>query len=358
MEFLDREKEKEELKAILSWEPEVVYFVYGPINSGKTALLMKVFEELPEEYRVFYINFRWRDVERVEDLLRVLFRVQRGKFSEEAKEFAREILKGGAQVLSRLKGIPIPEGLFNLLFKSEEKVEDIFAYLEGLFEGLNDSGVKPVLVLDEMQTIKEIINAAGRPVLSSLFNFMVGMTKETHLSHCLCATSDGLFIEEVYSNARLEGRAEYILVDDLDRDRAYEMYGKLGIEDKGLVWEYVGGKIGDIRRVVRYKRRGYSEKDTVKRLVKEEASKLELFLGFLKYADKEVEFRGKRVVVDRRGIEEGLKIFKEREEVEKGELEEPVLWALISENVLFYNPVSGVVRPQGRLLWHAIREVV
>jgi len=51
------------MKAVLSGEPKLVYFVYRPINSGKTSLLMKVFEELHEDYRVFYINFRGRYVQ-------------------------------------------------------------------------------------------------------------------------------------------------------------------------------------------------------------------------------------------------------------------------------------------------------
>ena len=67
-EFVDREKEKREVKAVLSGRPNLVYFVYGPINSGKTALLMKVFEELPKEYKVFYINFRARHVVEFTDL--------------------------------------------------------------------------------------------------------------------------------------------------------------------------------------------------------------------------------------------------------------------------------------------------
>jgi AAA+ ATPase superfamily predicted ATPase len=33
------------------------------------------------------------------------------------------------------------------------------------------------------------------------------MTKEKHLCHSFCATSDCLFIEEVYRNAGLKGRA-------------------------------------------------------------------------------------------------------------------------------------------------------
>jgi len=58
MAFYNREEDIRRMRAVLSGDPNLVYFVYGPINSGKTALLMKVLEELPEEYRVFYINFR------------------------------------------------------------------------------------------------------------------------------------------------------------------------------------------------------------------------------------------------------------------------------------------------------------
>ena len=101
-----------------------------------------------------------------------------------------------------------------------KKVENIFAFLEDYFRALSKEK-KVVLVLDEMQTIKELINTAGRSVIYELFNFMVHLTKEMHLCHSLCATSDCLFIEDVYSNARLEGRAKYILVDDLEKEEVF-----------------------------------------------------------------------------------------------------------------------------------------
>ena len=126
-EFVNREKEKKELKAVLSGRPNFVYFVYGPINSGKTALLMKVFEELSEKYVVFYINFRWRDVERVEDLVRVLFEVEYGKGREEFKEVVKEVLKAGAKGVGKIKGIPIPEKIFDYLLGGAKKVEDILS---------------------------------------------------------------------------------------------------------------------------------------------------------------------------------------------------------------------------------------
>ena len=349
-EFVDREREKRELKAVLSGRPNLVYFVYGPINSGKTALLMKVFEELSEEYKVFYINFRGRDVERVEDLMRVLFRVKKGKFSEETKEFVKEVLKEGAKVLKKLKGIPVPENVFDLLFKRTDKVEDIFAYLEEYFEGIVKEGWRPVLVIDELQVIRKVINATGQHVLDRLFNFMVRLTKETHLCHCLCATSDCLFIEDVYRNARLEGRARYILVDDLNKEEAFEVYSAFGFENTELVWDYIGGKIGDIVILFEEKKRGYSEKEALERMLRDEAAKFEWILDSVEEGEKE----GPEV----EKIKELLGKFKNKEEITYREVKGKVLKFLIGENILFYNPVEGTVRPQGRLLWRAIREVL
>ena len=130
-----------------------------------------------------------------------------------------------------------------MLFQEVKKVEDIFAFLEDYFRALSKEK-KVVFVLDEMQTIKELINTAGRSVIHELFNFMVRLTKETHLCHSLCATSDCLFIENVYSNARLEGRAKYILVDDLAKEEAFRVYEGFGFENKEFVWDYIRWRYG------------------------------------------------------------------------------------------------------------------
>ena len=42
MKFFDREKEIYKIISILEGEPNFIYFVYGPINSGKTALINEV----------------------------------------------------------------------------------------------------------------------------------------------------------------------------------------------------------------------------------------------------------------------------------------------------------------------------
>ncbi|RLE58126.1 MAG: ATP-binding protein, partial [Thermoprotei archaeon] len=39
MEFHNREKELKRLMKIAKFEPHTIYFIFGPINSGKTALI-------------------------------------------------------------------------------------------------------------------------------------------------------------------------------------------------------------------------------------------------------------------------------------------------------------------------------
>ncbi len=349
--FVNREKELKILKTLLSGRPNLIYFLYGPINSGKTALLTRMFEELSEDYKVFYVNFRARDVEDLEDLLRVLFRGYESEKEEikRIESFLKKFLKGTAKIMEVISGIPIPEEYFDIIFERGKKADDIFAFLEDYFKSVRSLGFKPVFVLDEIQVIRDVVNAKGKPVLSRLFNFLIRLTKETHLCHVLCATSDCLFVEEVYASARLEGRAKYILVDDLPKKEAFKAYEEFGFEKKELVWDYIGGKFGDIIRLYEEKRAGLSEEEAVGELLKAERGRIE-WIKFKKFRKRE----------DREKVLKVLEKFKERGEVAREEVEEALeeVFFWVEENVLFYNPVEGTIRPQGRLIWKVIKEII
>ncbi len=345
MVFFNREKDIKRFKAVLSGEPNLIHFVYGPINSGKTALLIKVFDELPSEYRVFYINFRARYISEFQDLLKVLFEVQFSRRRKKAREIVKEFFKAGTKAVERYKGIPIPEKIFDHIFADSRRVDDVFRYLEDIFEETVKAGLRPVLVLDELQLIKEVVNTSGRPVLKGLFNFMVRVTKELHLCHCLCATSDCLFIEEIYFDARLEGRAEYLLVDDLEKEDALRVYKNFGFKEKDLIWDYVGGKIGDMVRLLEKKKQGYNEQEALEHLLTEEKARLTWLLGGLKEENS--------LLFDE--VEEILAYFEANFVMAYDPLKRKALRFLIAENVLFYDPLKGEVRPQGKLLWHAIK---
>ncbi|ASJ17124.1 hypothetical protein A3L04_08605 [Thermococcus chitonophagus] len=57
--FYNREKELSTLRTFVESEPNTIFFIYGPINSGKTTLLMEFSKRLPEDFVPFYITLRW-----------------------------------------------------------------------------------------------------------------------------------------------------------------------------------------------------------------------------------------------------------------------------------------------------------
>ena len=87
-------------------------------------------------------------------------------------------------------------------------------------------------------------------------------------------------------------------------------------------------------------------------------ARLDMLFRSLKYSSLRVRVRETEVRVDAEKFKEGLRIFQTRDEVSAREIEEPVLLGGIQENILFYNPVEGTVRPQSRLIWKAIGELV
>ncbi len=351
MVFYNREDDIRRMKAVLSGDPNLLYFVYGPINSGKTALLMKVLEELPEEYRVFYINFRGIETRSYEDFIHTIFDVREESLWERVKDGADLLassLKFAEDIMKKFNySIVLPAEIIERFKPGIRGRKDCFKYLEELMRRVYSKGMRPVLVFDEIQMLKEV--KGNGPVLHDLFNFLVRMTKETHLCHSLCSTSDCLFIEDIYSNARLEGRAKYILVDDLPKDDAFKLYDGFGFNDKELVWDWIGGKVGDMVRLYEEKKQGYNEEEGLKSMLKDEIGRLEW-----------IRWKVLRKVEDGSGIWEFLKKFRNEDRLTKEEIGEEfdrlIFW--IEQNILFYNPVESTIGPQSRLLWRAIREVI
>ena len=355
MPFFNREEDIRQVKAVLSGEPNFIYFVYGPINSGKTALLTKVAEELPENYRIFYINFRGFEGG-YPKFTRAFFELGDNNLWKKLKS-KMSVVAAAVEYVEKVAkkintAIELPGEIIRMLQMGGDDPEkiDLFHYLERLMERFKKDGKKPVLILDEMQVLKDELNAVGQPLLARLFNFAVRMTKETHLCHVLCATSDCLFVDLVYSSARLEGRSKYILIDDLDKDSAFEVYERFGFEEKDLVWEYIGGKVGDMVSLFEEKKRGFSEKEALQRMLKDTVMKLEWMLDSIE--------EGEKAGPDVKEIKKLLEKFKESDEKEYREVKGKVLKFLIEENILFYNPLTGTVRPQSRLLWRAIKELM
>ena len=350
IEFHNREKELKEIRNLLDAEPSLITFIYGPINSGKTALINHLIEQLPEDYVVFYINLRTKILASYDDFIESLFEMELTTDLTSRKR--RETLKELISSVTRVTGIPITREFMDYVFQ-DNKPKNAFSYMIKLFEVVRASGKQPVLVLDEFQKIGDV-NVDGT-LIYELFNFFIDLTKEQHLCHVFAVSSDSLFIERVYSEAMLEGRCRYLLVDDFDEaaTKAFMVRHGFTEAEKALTWEYCGGKPVCLIELVNSESRENKAKE-MRRIRK---GQIDQRIRVLKIVSKKILFEEETIDLKYDHITKILDVFLD-EESYAYEVITPEIAYLVKANILFVDPVSGIIKPQSRLNLLAIREVM
>ncbi|ADC69382.1 ATPase [Methanocaldococcus sp. FS406-22] len=349
MKFFDREKEIHKILSIIEGEPNLIYFIYGSINSGKTALINEIINNRlnRDKYVVFYINLRGIFISKYDDFIEVLFE----EYEDDKKPI--EIIKSLIKDVPSLCGIPTPKNTLEEILK-KKTTKNVFKYITKVLMDIKKEEKQPILIIDELQKIGDLkINGF---LIYELFNYFVDLTKELHLCHVFCLSSDSLFIEKVYNEAMLENRASYILVDDFDKEHALKFMDflaeeilnrRLSDDEKELIYSYVGGKPILIETVINSLR--YESLDEILDfMLKDATQKLKYFLEDVKEEDEELY---KKVV-------DALKIFKENYEVEDITINKKIRELLIKRNILFLNPIEGTLKPQSFLVWNAIKRLL
>jgi uncharacterized protein len=346
--FHNREKELKEVMKILEAEPSLITFIYGPINSGKTTLVSHLIDQLPEEYVVFYINLRGRFISDYRDFIKVLFKIEKEK---NYKEVLKTISEISAETL-KFSGIPVAESVMNALFK-EKSYEDIFEFLEEYFATIAKNKT-PVLIIDELQVVGDL--KIDGLLMYKLFNFFIRLTRELHLCHIFAVSSDSLFIENVYSEAMLDGRCRYLLVDDFDYETATALLERNGFTDdeKAVAWEYCGGKPVCLMELIYADDRERIAKDMLKTRV----TQLKDLLDYLDYTKPRIMIGDDEYLVEKGDIADILNRFVDTEYIDDEGLNRPAKHFLIKDNILFLDPHTGVIKSQSRLNLLAIREVL
>ncbi|MEA1868754.1 MAG: ATP-binding protein, partial [Euryarchaeota archaeon] len=276
IEFHDREKEAKEIMKILDVEPSLITFIYGPINSGKTTLINHLIEELSDEYVVFYINLRTKFLSSYDDFIESLFEMEMEAdgLSRKRKETLAELVSS----VTKVTGIPINKEFLDYVFK-DNKPKNAFSYIIKLFEEVKARGKQPVLVLDELQKIGDVkVNGF---LIYELFNFFIDLTKEKHLAHIFVATSDSLFLEQIYSEAMLEGRCRYLFVDDFDCGTTTAFLEDYGFTDDEMMmaWDYCAGKPGYLIELANTKLGSEDVTKKVDKMLEEEISRFIFMLA-------------------------------------------------------------------------------
>jgi AAA+ ATPase superfamily predicted ATPase len=339
IEFYNREKEIQEIVNILNTRPDLITFIYGPINSGKTELINHLIRTLPKEFRVFYINLRGIYVERSEDFLKVLFDV-RGKSFRDCVKYALDLLP--SEVVTPKGKIPIPKTLLRQIFR-ERELENVFVYLESFLIEVAKKR-KPALILDELQVIGDL--GIDGLLIYKLFNLFIRLTKELHCCHVFAVTSDSLFIERVYSEAMLQGRCDYLLVDDFDYETTEGFLKKYGFSEDEieLTWNYFGGKPVYLVKAIKNRHR---LKEMCEEMLRIRVRQIKDFIYEIEERDKEAY----------KGILELFKEFKDCEVLEYERLTKEIRLC-VKNNILFVDPAKSIVKPQSKLDLLAIRRIL
>ncbi len=360
IEFFDRENEKQEILNILRTEPQLLNFIYGPINSGKTTLITDMIENLPDDYVVFYVNLRRKSIIRYEDFIRVLFAIEEGGFLKKIKNIFTKVLKHitstGEKTLYKSHGIPVDKSLLETFFK-EKSNEDVFNYLVEYFKNIAKHKT-PVLVIDELQMIGGLeINGK---LIYKLFNFFIGLTKELHICHVFALSSDSLFIERVYNEAILKDRCRYLLINNFDEETTLKFLGKYNInkEEQKLIYKNIGGKPAHLIRIIDAKKRGKEIMNEVKEMLESRKKETNDTLRKLKEFGSEIKYNNVSYNVDYTKVISTLKMFGEKDEISANDISEVIKMYLVKDNILFAECANETIKPQSKLDLLAIREIL
>jgi AAA+ ATPase superfamily predicted ATPase len=338
MKFYNREKELNYLKTYCQLEPNSILFVYGPKSSGKTAIMLRVIEELSkkDDLIFFYYDLRKYATPTKEEFLRVFFEKSDKKYLLNKLEINLGVFKFGVE-----------ENFdFNNL-----SLNDVFAKINESVNAVIKDGKKPILIIDELQKLKNIYFNGGKSLLNELFNLFVHLTKVRHLCHVICLTSDTLFIDEIYRNSTLKNASKYYLIDWLRKGTIRNILKEEGFSEEEINYclNYLSLPY-EIVDLIENKKLGISVEQTIRQWINVEADGLRFLIANI--PDE----------LDENKIYEILNKFKDNIKVKDYEIIKRDLIKefkfLVENEILFYDVINGIIKPTSIIEWHAIKEVL
>jgi len=315
MVFIGREREIGWMRLYLEHEANKILAVTGKANCGKTALMQEVMKRLAKTHTFFYLDLRKHYISDAQDFAISLYHLFYGSERREQLEFMIGPVKIG----------------FKEVLSKEEVKNVVNALLNGVEERLMK--VKnPVLVIDELQVLKELYVNGDKKLIDRLLEFFISLTKHQHLAHVIVLTSDSTFYAELYSKSGMHERMDFKLLDELSRQEAIELIRYYVREyslslDPEQIYHYTGGNPSLIQSIC------FMAAD----VGLEEAVKFKI-----------EDVKWKLTQLAKKGVK--LKVPEEYE------LEEGLVF--VEENLLFFNVMSKKYEPQHRIIELAWNELL
>ena len=340
--FINRQTELKDLRTFINKEPSEILFIHGPKSSGKTTLLYKLLEQVQKEQKldVKFMDLRETFTNVYEDFIKAFFHV-------ETKGEKKETLASNINI-----------GFFKIDASVEKKIlgkrADPFKVMKAEFLDLTRKGIKPVLIIDELQALDKVYlnNDKDRQLITALFNFFVAMTKQSHLAHIMIASSDGYFLNTIYNDSKLKKCSEFYKVDYLPKEDVMEWLLNLEkhsrIKDYTLaqeevekIWDVMGGSMWEIQHIL-----SQLFDHPIDDVLADYKQKM---LGMITYYI---------VQKQRKKREKILGHFIDNDNLwarDTNEGDEELLSDMVSNNILYFDPTQAVYYPQGKSYQWGIR---
>jgi AAA+ ATPase superfamily predicted ATPase len=354
--FINRQEEMGYLQDWVEQRPEQILFFYGPKSSGKTTLIYKFVENYLSDKKRFAVKlFNLREVLLVgyDDFLQRFFQIEDVQETDttQTRQYNLQVFKLSVQTQQKIK----------------DRQLDPFDVMKAELKYLNGRGIRPIIIIDELQALESIYFNSQRELIKELINFFVAMTKESHLCHVLLSSSDGYFIEKLYNDSKLKKTSKLFEVDYLPyEDIAYwlkNLEKESKIKDFVLsesqidhIWEHFGGSIweissllGDLLRVCRD---GHVPDNKMQKIVEQymvQASSYFKEYAGLDASKSELLTEIHHHIQDKGFVEElHLKRLLDQDHYENRQAVQKDLNNLVRNNFLYYNPTHARYKLQGK----------
>ena len=330
-EFINRDKEIEFFKDYFESVPDRIMWVYGPKSTGKTTLIEYIIENklLPtKKYWIKYINLRGLFVTNYDKFIYSFFEESEGEDDFNSKgeigvEFNLGVIKINSKIFKAIK----------------EKKINLF---DELINGLKKIDKKKIIIIDEIQTLEDIYLNGEKLLLHEFLNFCVRLTKELHLSHIVILTSNTLFLNTIYQNAKLKETSRFKLINHLEYNDIKEWLKTKNFskEEIDLIYEYLGGSATRISKMLRNYKYHNSLRDYLEQEVKLAKNEVLYMLKIQKDDEIKIDFKTiiKDIVdngyfIDNSLDDRYLKVIKIFSDVE----------------ILFYDPINNITLPNSKI---------
>jgi AAA+ ATPase superfamily predicted ATPase len=332
--FIDREEEIEFFEEWFREAPQRILFVYGPKSSGKTTVIEYVVENYlvknEEYFWVKYFNLRETLISSYETFLDAFFVEAEEGESEKGGRIGINVWGFKAEIYQKIKKKQL--NLFKVFLEEIEKI------VKG--------GKRSVIIVDEIQKLRDVYMENGngeRELLKEFLNFCVSLTKERHLSHVVILTSNTVFVERIYNDAKMKLTSDFKKIGHLEKWKVAEWLGIEGLRDKEieLVWEYLGGCIPLILKMFSYYQRGVNLKEYLEEQKWFAYTEIVDYLsrgGFTEEEEKKFEEIAKEIL--ERGY---FRYDRDRKEYL------PIIEKWAEKEILFYDPLELKVTGNSRI---------